>query len=71
MRNQEGKVYKLNKSLNGVKQAPKSWNKKIDASLIQPGFSKCTPEYGVYMKKILKIGLIILWLYVDNLEKMK
>ena len=40
----EEKVYKLNKALYDLKQAPRAWNRRIDGFLMKLGFLKCTTE---------------------------
>lgn len=60
------KVYKLNKALYGLKQAPRAWNKRLDSFLLQQGFSKCTVEYGVYVKASNQ-ALLLVCVYVDDL----
>lgn len=67
VKDQELKFYKLKKALYGLKQAPKAWNKKIDGFLKDVGFKKCVSEHGVYVKTDTNDGVIILFLYVDDL----
>ena len=43
-------VYKLNKALNGLKQAPRTWNQRIDTFMSSIGFEKCTIEHGMYVQ---------------------
>jgi len=45
----EHMVYKLHKTLYGLKQVPRAWNKRIDQFLLQIGFKKCKAEYGIYV----------------------
>jgi hypothetical protein len=47
---QEQKVYKLHKTLYGLRQAPRAWNSKLDTILHEFGFSKCKTEYGLYIE---------------------
>lgn len=63
----EMKVYKLNKALYGLSQAPRAWNKHIDSLLIRYGFRKCTVEYGIYVKFLDQLGTLPVCLYVDDL----
>jgi len=37
-------VFKLNKDLCGLKQAPRAWNKRIDKKFMDQGFKKCIDE---------------------------
>ncbi|GJT47211.1 zinc finger, CCHC-type containing protein [Tanacetum coccineum] len=65
-KDQSGKVYKLNKALYGLRQAPRAWNSRLDRCLKQLGFKRCQQEYTVYTRnkdgKILIVGV-----YVDDL----
>nr|GEW23967.1 ribonuclease H-like domain-containing protein [Tanacetum cinerariifolium] len=45
------KVCKLNKSLYGLKLAPKQWNAKLTASLVEHGFEQSKFDYSLYAKK--------------------
>ncbi|WVZ04159.1 hypothetical protein V8G54_024965 [Vigna mungo] len=63
----EQKVYKLNKALYGLRQAPRAWNKHIDSLLTRYGFQKCIVEYGIYVKFCDQIGTLLVCLYVDDL----
>lgn len=64
---QELKVYKLNKTLYGLRQAPRAWNKHIDSLLIRYEFKKCTVVYGIYVKFFKQLGTLLVFLYVDDL----
>ncbi|WVZ09086.1 hypothetical protein V8G54_022432 [Vigna mungo] len=63
----EMKVFKLNKALYGLRQAPRAWNKHIDSLLIRYGFKKCDVEYGIYDKLCEQAGTLLVCLYVDDL----
>ncbi|KAK2359746.1 putative mitochondrial protein [Trifolium repens] len=67
VQSQKSQVYKLNKALYGLKQAPRAWNRRIDKFLSDIGFVKCVTEHGVYVKKGVDKGIIVLCLYVDDL----
>jgi hypothetical protein len=63
---QEDKVCKLLKSSYGLKQAPKLWHEKFDATLISAGFSVNEADRCVYYRH----GggqEVILCLYVDDI----
>lgn len=47
---EERKVYKLHKTLYGLKKIPRTWNKIIVSFLVESGFIKCKSEYGVYVQ---------------------
>ncbi|GJT23892.1 ribonuclease H-like domain, reverse transcriptase, RNA-dependent DNA polymerase [Tanacetum coccineum] len=47
---EEEKVYKLAKSLYGLRQAPRAWNIKLDNTLKEMGFLQCVHEKVVYRK---------------------
>lgn len=59
-------VYKLNKALYGLRQAPRAWNIRLDRSLKQLGFTKCAQEQAVYTRGEGRSGIII-GVYVDDL----
>ena len=64
-------VCKLKKSLYGLKQSPRMWNKTIDDFMISLGFDKCESDHCVYvMRKVGKDGsdnLAFVVIYVDDL----
>jgi hypothetical protein len=62
----QGKVLRLNKALYGLRQAPRAWNAKMDASLHTLGFSKSKLEHAVYRKGDDKSFLLV-GVYVDDL----
>ena len=62
----EDKVYRLKKTLYGLKQVPRSWYSRINDYLHDHGFVKCFFENDVY-KKVVGSYFIILCLYVDDL----
>lgn len=62
----EDKVYKLRKALYGLKQAPRAWNTKLNKSLHDLKFQRCSKEPSLY-KKDTKDGVLIVVVYVDDL----
>ena len=61
-----GKVYKLQRSIYGLKQASRSWNLRFDESVKGFGFVKNEDEPCVY-KKISGSTIVFLVLYVDDI----
>ncbi|GJR49161.1 ribonuclease H-like domain, reverse transcriptase, RNA-dependent DNA polymerase, partial [Tanacetum coccineum] len=63
---EEKKVYKLVKSLYGLRKAPKAWNIKLDNTLKEIGFQQCMQEKAVY-KAVTNEEFIVVAVYVDDL----
>ena len=63
---EEGKVYKLNKALYGLRQAPHAWNNKLNQILCELKFEKCSKEPSVYHKTV-NGELLVVAVYVDDL----
>jgi transposase InsO family protein len=63
---QEHKVYKLNKALYGLRQAPRAWNTKLDTTLKRLGFSQSPLEHGLYARGVDGNRLLV-GVYVDDL----
>ena len=59
-------VYKLNRSIYGLKQASRSWNINFDETVKSFDFIKNIDELYVY-KKTSGSAIIFLVLYVDNI----
>lgn len=62
----ERKVYKLNKALYGLRQAPRAWNNKLNQILEELQFRKCPKEPSAY-RKMVNGELLVLAVYVDDL----
>jgi hypothetical protein len=59
-------VLKLTKALYGLRQAPRAWYEKLDASLSDLGFSRSAVEHAVYRRKSTT-GFLLVGVYVDDL----
>jgi hypothetical protein len=59
-------VWKLNKSLYGLKQAGRAWNKKMDTALVELGFQSLHSDSCVYIKRDGSAVVYVL-VYVDDL----
>ena len=66
MKGSEKKVYKLKKALYSLKQAPRAWNIKLNLSLLDLGFKRCSKEPYVYRKTVNGCILVVA-VYVDDL----
>uniref|UniRef100_A0ACD6A2Q2 Uncharacterized protein n=1 Tax=Avena sativa TaxID=4498 RepID=A0ACD6A2Q2_AVESA len=62
----EHKVLRLRKALYGLRQAPRAWNAKLDATLISLGFEKCPLDHALYRRGDVDSYLLV-GVYVDNL----
>jgi hypothetical protein len=59
---EEMKVLRLHKELYGLRQAPRAWNAKLDATMVSLGFRRSGSEHAVYVRDKLVVGV-----YVDDL----
>ncbi|XP_019085497.1 PREDICTED: uncharacterized protein LOC109126417 [Camelina sativa] len=59
-------VYKLNKALYGLRQAPRAWNHKLNQILKELNFVRCAKEPALYRRQD-KEQLLIVAVYVDDL----
>lgn len=59
-------VYRLNKSLYGLKKSPKYWNEKFNRVMEQDGFERSKHDCCLFMKNSIKSKLYVL-MYVDDL----
>ncbi|GKB49913.1 retrotransposon protein, putative, ty1-copia subclass [Tanacetum coccineum] len=60
------KVYKLQRSIYGFKQASRSWNKRFDEEIKKYGFTQNPDEPYVYLN-YSRSNVAFLVLYVDNM----
>jgi hypothetical protein len=49
---EERKVYRLRKALYGLRQAPRAWNAKLDATLKDMGFQQSAHEAAMYRRAV-------------------
>jgi len=59
-------VYKLKKTLYGLKQSPHQWNKRFDSFIMLHGFKRSKYDSCVYIKHINGSPIYLL-LYVDDM----
>jgi hypothetical protein len=64
----ENLVFRLNKTLYGLKQVPKCCYKRFDYIIISLGYNKIISDHCIYYKKFEEEGdFIILLLYMDDI----
>ena len=59
-------MLRLRKALYGLRQAPRAWNSKLDATMAELGFTWCATEHALYTRRRGKEELVV-GVYVDNL----
>lgn len=64
---EENKICLLKKSLYGLKQSPKQWNKKFDRQMDRLGFQRSSYDDYVYIKKVNGVAVAYILLYVDDM----
>lgn len=67
IKNEEHKVYKLNKDLYGLKQEPRAWSIRIKSYFRKEGFGKEDGEKTLFTKLKKQGKHLIISLYVDDL----
>ena len=60
-------VYKLNKSLYSLNQAPRQMYKQFESFITNLGYHKAQDDQCVFMKRYVEGDFIILLLYVDDM----
>lgn len=63
----ESQVYRLRKSLYGLKQSPRQWYKRFDSFMLNHGFTRSLYDCCVYMRKLHGGDYIYLLLCVDDM----
>ena len=66
VKGEEHRVLRLRKALYVLRQAPRAWNAKLDATLGELGFQRCAIEHALYTRRWGKEELIVS-MYVDDL----
>jgi hypothetical protein len=61
-----GKVLKLKKSLYGLKQAARQWNKKLHAALSSMGFTRLESDRSIYLYTKGEVKIIVP-IYIDDI----
>ncbi|SGY54348.1 BQ5605_C006g03868 [Microbotryum silenes-dioicae] len=65
----DGSTHRLRKSLYGLKQSGREWNKVLHAALVDRGFKRMEEDFGVY-QRVRNIGGVdrttLLAIYVDD-----
>jgi len=51
VKGEEHRVLRLCKALCGLRQAPRAWNAKLDATLGELGFQWCATEHALYTRR--------------------
>jgi hypothetical protein len=59
-------VYRLKKTLYGLKQTPRAWSDKIGQYLVTNGFQTSNADFSLYVKKT-DHGIVVIVIYVDDL----
>ena len=66
LKGQEHKVFKLKRSIYGLKQASRQWNLKFHQAMLKDGFTMMEEDHYVYIKRSNN-HLIIPSLYVNDI----
>ena len=63
----KGKVYKLQKSLYGLKQSPRAWFKRFSRVLRHDGYTQCQADHTLFVKHSTSDKITVLIVYVDDI----
>lgn len=67
VKNELHKVYKLIKTLYGLRQSPRTWFVRLEEYFIKEGFEKCNSEHTLFTKTSETGNLLAVSVYVDDL----
>jgi hypothetical protein len=59
-------VYRLHKALYGLRQAPRAWNAKLNATLKKMGFKQSAHKVAVYRRGSGR-NVLLVGVYIDDL----
>jgi hypothetical protein len=62
-----GMVWKLNRTIYGLKQSPREFNSLVDAYLVREGFTPTPADPCIYTRDINGSNPILIGLYVDDI----
>ncbi|GKC38337.1 putative ribonuclease H-like domain-containing protein [Tanacetum coccineum] len=60
------RVYKVEKALYGLHQAPRAWYETLSTYLMENGFRRCSIDKTLFIKKI-KNDILLVQVYVDDI----
>jgi len=63
----KNQVWKLLKSVYGIKQAPNNWNDDLNQFIISLGFTRCTTDTCIYVKRSRTGRLMAIGVFVDDI----
>lgn len=63
----EGKVYRLRKSLYGLKQSPRAWFCRFGDVVLSLGFKRCHSDHTCFIHRNSDKKCVILLVYVDDI----
>lgn len=61
------KVCLLKKSIYGLKQASRQWNKKLNTTLLEIGMSRSKIDPCIYYRTVSELDMLFLTVYVDDI----
>ena len=67
MKGKENMVYKLKKSLYGLKHVPRQWYKKFDSFMMSQEYKSTFADPCLYVRRFTDDKFIIILLYVDDM----